>query len=117
MDPELRRVAMESLRELAQAPGEFSLTLRPETVALTPQDGTPLLLTIGADEDKVILAGASVMGTARWTKNGIEIKREIELGGGVEDQIRLDEEGNLILRREVHLLGGGVEGTLLYRRK
>lgn len=117
MDPEARRAAMEAIREMAQVPAEFSLALQPETVAITPSSGRVLLMTIGADKEKVVVAGAPVLGTARWTKNGIEIKREIEVGGGVEDELSLGENDTLVLKREVHLMGGGVKGTLVYRRK
>jgi hypothetical protein len=117
MDPELRRAAMEAIQVLARAPNELSLALRPETVGITPGTGAALLLTLGAEEEKVVLGGATVLGTAKWTKSGIEIKREIELGGGVEDELSLNEQGNLVLKREVHLMGGGVEGILVYRRR
>ena len=117
MDPEAGRSAMEAIRELSQVPEEFSLALRPETVGLTPSTGAAFLMSLGAEKEKTFLSGATVMETARWTKNGIEIKREIELGGGVEDRLALDDQGNLILKREVQFRGGAAKGILVYRRK
>ena len=52
MDLEVRRAAMEAIREMAQAPTEFSLALQPETVAITPSTGRGLLMTIGAEEEQ-----------------------------------------------------------------
>ena len=74
-------------------------------------------MTLGADKEKAFLSGATVMETAKWTKSGIEIKREIELGGGVEDQLTLDDQGNLVLKREIQFRGGAAKGILVYRRK
>ena len=117
MDPEAGRSSLEAIRELSQVPSEFSLVLRPETVGLTPSTGAAILMTLGADKEKVFLSGATVVETAKWTKNGIEIKREIELGGGVEDHFTLDDQGNLVLKREIQFRGGAAKGILVYRRK
>lgn len=116
MDPEEMRRAMEAMRELAQAPGEISLVLRPETVGLTENAADALSLTFGADKEEILQAGATLWGSARWTKEGIEIKREMEMRGGVKDLLDLDEEGNLVLEREIDLMGRTVKGTLLYQR-
>lgn len=117
MDPEAGRAAMEAIRELSQVPAEFSLVLRPETVGFTPTTGVAFLMTLGADRRNAFVSGATVMEEAHWTKNGIQIKREIELSGGVEDQLSLDDQGNLLLKRETQFRGGAVKGTLVYRRK
>ena len=117
MDPEERQQAMEAIRQLARVPGDLVLALQPETVTLTQDVANVLLLTLGAEKERVLQGGAVLMGTAKWTKNGIEVNRETEAGGGVKDSFSLDEAGNLVVRREIDLMGRTVKGTLLYQRK
>jgi len=39
------------------------------------------------------------------------------MGGGVKDKISVNEEGNLVFKREIDLMGRTVKGTLVYQRK
>jgi hypothetical protein len=117
MDPEEMRRSMEAIRGMARAPREVSLTLRPETVTFTQNATTVLVLTLGAGREKVLQGETTFFATAKWTKNGIEINREVEMGGGVRDEVSVNEDGNLVLKREIDLLGRNVKGTLVYHRK
>ena len=117
MDPEERRLAMEAIRQLARVPGELVLALHPETVTLTQDAANVLLLTLGAGKEEILQGGVTLLGAAKWTKNGIEVDREMKMGGGVKDSFSLDDSGNLVLRREIDLMGQTVKGTLLYQRK
>jgi hypothetical protein len=117
MDPEEMRLSMEVLRRLAQVPGELSLALQPQTVTLAQDAANILILTLGAPKERVLQGGATLLGTAKWTKNGIEVNREMEMGGGIKDQFGLNEEGKLVLKREIDLMGRIVKGTLVYQRK
>ncbi len=117
MDPEEMMRAMEAIRSMAQPPEDVSLVLRPGSVTLTEASATVLMLTFGAERETVVQGQARLLASAKWLKKGIEIKREMERGGGVKDQFSLDEEGNLVLEREIDLMAGSVRGKLLYRRK
>jgi hypothetical protein len=117
MDPEEMRQSMEVIRGLAQVPGEIHLNLRPEVVTFTQDAANVLILTLGASKESVLQAGTTLLGTAKWTKDGIEINREMEMGGGVKDEISLNEEGNLVLKREIDLMGRTVKGTMVFQRK
>ena len=79
--------------------------------------GSPIILTLGAEKEEVLQGPTTLLGTARWKKDGLEIKRELEMGGGVKDMIGVDDAGNLIVKREIDLMGRTVKGTLVYRRK
>ena len=117
MDPEEMRRTMEALRGLARVPGEVSLSLLPETITFTADAANVLILTLGAGKEEVLQGGVILLGTAKWTKDGIEINREMEMGGGVKDKIGLNEEGDLVLKREIDLMNRTVKGTLVYQRK
>jgi hypothetical protein len=116
-DPEEMRQAVEVIRGMAQVPGEFSLTLKPETVSFTQDAGNGFLLSLGAESERILQGGATILGKAKWTKDGVEIQRGLELGPGIKDKISLNDEGKLILKREIELMGGAVKGTLVYQRK
>ena len=46
------------------------------------------------------------------------IERKVDGGGRVRDKLRVDEEGRLVMEREIDALRGGkVKGTLFYRLK
>jgi hypothetical protein len=117
MDPEEMRRSMEAIRGMAMVPGEVSLTLRPERVTFTQDATTVLVLTLGAEKEKTFQGGATFFATAKWTKSGLDINREMEMGGGVKDKVSVNEDGNLVLKREIDLMGRNVKGTLVYQRK
>ena len=117
VDPEQLRATMEAMRQLAQVPAEISIALQPETVALTEDSRAVVILTLGAEKDKMVQGGTLLFGSAKWTKKGIEVKRETEMGPGIKDQITLDESGRLLVKRDVNLMGRSVNGTLVYQRK
>jgi hypothetical protein len=117
VDPEQMRQSMDAMRRMAQVPAEISLALQPETVALTEDSGSVLILTLGVEKERTVQGGVILLGSAKWTKDGIEIKRETEMGPGVKDKISLDETGRLIIKRDVDLMGRSVDGTLVYQRK
>lgn len=108
---------MELLREIARTPAELSLTLRPESVTLTESATAITVLNLGAEKKDLFQGGAKLLGTARWTKDGIEIKREIEMGAAIKDRFSLNESGALVLTREVDLMMQSVKGDLVYVRK
>jgi hypothetical protein len=72
---------------------------------------------LGAESERILQGGATILGKAKWTKDGLEIRRELELGPGIKDKISLNQEGKLILKREIELMGGAVKGTLVFERK
>lgn len=117
MDPEAMRAAMDLLRGMARAPRELNLTLRPGTVTLAENAAAITVLNLGAEKEDIFQGGAKLLGTARWTKAGIEIKRELEMGGGIKDSFSLNESGSLVLRREVDMMRQSVKGELVYVRK
>ena len=117
MDPEAMRAAMDLLRGMARAPTELSLTLRPETVTLAESATSITVLNLGAEKEDLFQGGAKLLGTAKWTKDGIELKREMEMGGGIKDSFSLNESGALVLRREIDLMRQSVKGELVYVRK
>ncbi len=117
MDPEEMRRSMEAIRNMASVPGEVSLTLRPETVTFTQNDAAALVLTLGAGKEEIRQGGVMFEASAKWTKSGLKIDREMEIGGGVEDKVSVNEEGNLVFNREINLMGRTVKGILVYQRK
>lgn len=117
MDPEEMRRSMEAIRSLSRAPTEVSLVLKPESVTITQEAADVLVLTLGAEKERFIQGGATLMGEAKWTKKGIEISRTLDAGPGIQDKFHIDDQGNLILEREIDLMGRSVKGTLLYRKR
>jgi hypothetical protein len=117
MDPEEMRAAMDALRQISAVPDEMVLTLQVETVTLATDAANILVLTLGANEEEIGYGPATLFGTARWKKDGLEIERETEMGSGVKDVISVDQDGKLIVKREVDLMNRNVKGTLVYQRK
>jgi hypothetical protein len=117
MDPEAMRASMEALRQMSAVPEEISLFLQVETVTFATDAANILVLTLDAAKEEVLQGNATVLGTAKWKKEGLEIKRETEMGGSVKDLISVDDDGKLIVQREVDLMGRNVDGTLVFRRK
>ncbi len=108
---------MDAMRRMAQVPAEIFLNLQPETVTLTEDAGTLLILTLGAEKERMIQGGTVILGSAEWRKDGLKVKRETEMGPGVTDRITVDGSGRLLLKREVELMGRSVDGTLVFQRK
>jgi hypothetical protein len=117
MDPEEMMRVMETIRSMAQAPAELSLILRPGSVTLNEASSNVLILGFGAEREEVSQGDVQLYASARWLKRGIEIRRDLERTGGVKDEFSLDEDGNLVLKREIDLMAGRVDGELVYRRK
>ena len=86
-------------------------------MTFTQDATTVLVLTLGAGRENILQGETTFFATAKWTKNGIEINREVEMGGGVKDEVSVNEDGNLILKQEIDLMGRNVKGTLVYQRK
>jgi len=117
MDPEEMRRSMEVIGGMAEVPGELFLILRPEAVTLIEGAGNALVLTFGVTGEEIQRGGVTLLTTAKWAEKGIEIRRELRQGGAVIDQISLNENGDIVLEREIDLLGQRVAGTLVYQRK
>lgn len=117
MDPEEMRRVMEATMTIARTPRELGLTLRPESVTLAQKEGPSQRLDFGGDEISVGREGAEYFATAEWTEEGLIIERKVDRGGRVRDEMKLDAEGRLVVKREIDALRGGkVKGTLVYRR-
>ncbi|MFC1791166.1 hypothetical protein ACFL0I_01710, partial [Gemmatimonadota bacterium] len=118
MDPEAMRRAVQVTQTMAQTPDELTLTLLPETVTLTFPDLAALQVTLDGESRESLQGDLTVFSQGEWTQKGLEIERNTELGGGVDDTISLDEQGRLIINREVDLRGRGVvKGKLVFQRK
>jgi len=118
VDPEEMRRVMEATRLLARTQTEFGLTLRPDAASFRPAGGTAVLIPLGADESAIREGEIEYFAAARWTEEGLVVERKVDGGGKVRDKIHLDEEGRLVVEREIDALRGGtVQGTLLYRRR
>jgi len=118
VDPEEMRRVMESTRLLARTQAEFGLTLRPEAASFRSADGTGIVIPLGEDESSIREGEIEYFAAAEWTEEGLVVERKVDGGGRVKDKIHVDEEGRLVVEREIDALRGGkVEGTLVYRRK
>ncbi len=118
MDPESMMLVMRTTQAMARTPTDLNLTLRPSSVGVVFADSTKLALPLSREETKFIQGGVDVIATAKWTKTGLEIERKVDGGGGVKDTFYVDEDGRLLLKREIEpLRGGKVEGILIYARK
>ena len=122
IDPEAMRAAMNALRLLARVPRDLTLTLQSDRFTLT-ESGSGLTevtsvtsLALDAEKEDLIQAGVRILGSAKWKKEGVELTREIEPAGSLEDTFILNDDGSLTLRREVSLRGRSVNGTLVFRK-
>ncbi len=116
-DPaEMHRI-IRTTRFLARTAGELTLTLRPESVRLVQGQDPPLLMNLGGDETAVLQGEVEFFAGAEWTSDGLLIERKVDGGGGVTDKIHVDEEGHLIVDREIDTGRLKVEGVLRYRKK
>ena len=111
-------LVMQATQELARTPTEIDLTLSPDHAVLIVGDSSKTALPLSREEKKSIRGGVDVFSQARWTEEGLEIERKVDGGGGVKDTFYVDEDGRLLLKREIEFLRGGkVEGVLVYARK
>ena len=117
LDPEEMRRIMMATMAIARTQGEFTLTLRPESVTLLQGEAEAVILTLGGEENAIYQGGVEEFAAAEWTDEGLIIKRKVDGGGKVKDKIRVDEEGRLVVERSIDALRGGkVKGTLRYRK-
>jgi hypothetical protein len=115
-DPEEMRRVMEATRALSRTPTSFSLTLRPASVTLLEEGGEPLRLELGADETGAWLGKVEFFAKAEWTADGLVIQRMVDGGGGVKDEMWVDDEGRLVVEREIDTGRLKVEGVLRFRK-
>lgn len=106
--------SMEALRSFARPPDHISLELQPETVNLSGDDMDPLLVPFGSEAEQVTQNGVTLNATADWTKDGIEVYRQMQRGQGVRDRYQLGQDGRLLLKREIMLMGRSAKATLVY---
>jgi hypothetical protein len=123
-DPEEMRRIMRGTQLISRTQTEFSLTLRPETARFEPTNASPLVLPLSGEEQGIEEAQPQTgevveyFAAAKWTEDGLEVEQKVDGGGRVEDKIRVDEEGRLVVEREIDTgRQGKVKGTLVYRRK
>jgi hypothetical protein len=117
LNPEEMQRIMRATALIARTPTEMTLSLRPESVTLTQGDWAPLRMALGADEISVTQDGSEYFGKAEWTDEGLIIQRKVDMGGGVRDKMKVDDQGHLVVEREIDAMRGGkVKGTLVYRR-
>ena len=107
---------MEGMRVLARAPDTLHLRLQPTTVTFSQETMTQLVLSLGADEETIVQQGLSLLAEADWTKDGIEIRREMELGARIQDTFAVDGDGRLLLTREVEFPMRKVKAVLVYSK-
>jgi hypothetical protein len=118
MDPEALQQAMATVRALAEVPGELRLLLTPEDVTLEPAATPTMTLGLEKREERFQHGRAAFFAAAKWTKKGLVIERAGETAGRVKDEISLDDQGRLVMKRQVDLPGRGtVKGTLRYGRR
>jgi hypothetical protein len=117
-DPEEMRRVMQATQAISRTQVEFGLTLRPDAALLRPVDRAAVVLPLGGEEASIVEGEVAYFAAADWTEEGLIIERKVDGGGRVKDKIHLDEEGRLVVEREIDALRGGkVKGTLVYKRK
>lgn len=117
MSPEEMQRVMRANQAIARTPGNFTLALRPESATLTQGDAGALVLTFGGQETTVNLGEVEYFAGAEWTSEGLIIERKVDMGGGVKDKMKVDDEGRLLVEREIDTgRAGKVSGTLIYRK-
>ena len=117
LSPEEMQRIMRATQLIARTPTEMTLTLRPESATLTQGDGAPVQMTLGAEEITVTQDGSEYFAKAEWTDEGLIIRRKVDMGGGVQDKMKVDDQGHLVVAREIDAMRGGkVKGTLVYKR-
>lgn len=117
LDPEEMRRAMQATMVIARTPTELAVDLSPREALLTRAGGSPARLPLGGDEVSVNQEGVEYFEKAEWTSEGLIIERKVDRGGSVKDKMKVDDQGRLIVEREIDALRGGkVQGTLVYRK-
>lgn len=123
-DPEEMRRILRTTQLISRTRTEFSLTLRPETASVHSTNHPALVLPLNGEEQGIreaqLQTGEAVefFATAEWTEEGLQVEQRVAGGGRVQDKIRLDEEGRLVIEREIDTgRQGKVKGTLVYVRK
>ena len=114
---EAMRAAMNALRSLSTVPQELSLTLQPDQVALAEAGSNVTVVSLDTGKEDLIQVGVRILASAKWKKDGIEINRELDPRGAIKDTFSLSEAGELVLKREVDMIGRTVKGTLVYHRR
>ncbi len=118
LDPEEMRRRMQATQAISRTPVELTLTLRPETATFAALNSAGLALPLDGEEQTITQGEVEYFAGATWTEEGLVIQRKVDGGGGVKDKIHVDEDGRLVVEREIDALRGGkVKGTLLYKRK
>jgi len=117
VDPgEMRRV-FEATGRIAHTPTEIGLDLRPEGASFRPEGSGSMTLPL-AGEEEIRDGGFTYFAAARWTDEGLIVERKVDGGGKVKDRLQVNDEGRLVVKREIDALRGGtVKGTLVYARK
>jgi hypothetical protein len=116
MDPETMERMIRALEGVSRTPEQISLNLRPESVTLTQNETQVLVLVLDGGEEDIQVGDVTMVGRAKWTSHGIEIDRLGQRGQGVRDRFHVNEEGNLVLKREISMMAQSVKGTLVYVR-
>jgi len=117
MDPEEMQRVMRANQAISRTPGSLTLALHPESATLTQGDAGALVLTFGGQETTVNLGEVEYFAGAEWTSEGLIIERKVDMGGGVKDKMKVDDEGRLVVEREIDTgRAGKVSGTLIYRK-
>ncbi len=118
MDSQQMQQALATVRVLAEVPMAMKLILAPQEATLVPARAQAMTLALGAREQRIQQGRATFLATARWTEKGLVIQRAGETAGRVKDEIAVDDQGRLVMIREISLPGRGtVRGTLRYARQ
>lgn len=116
-DPEGMRRAMQATQILGRTPENFTLNLSPESATLIQGNAASVTLALGGEESAVPLGDMEYFVAADWTSEGLIIERKVDGGGGVKDKMSVDEDGRLVVERQIDTgRNGKVEGTLRYRK-
>jgi hypothetical protein len=116
-DPEGMRQAMQATQILGRTPGNFTLNLSPESATLIQGNAASVTLTFGGEETAVPLGDTEYFVAAEWTSEGLIIERKVDGGGGVKDKMRVNEDGLLVVERQIDTgRNGKVKGTLRYQK-
>jgi len=108
-DPEEMRRVMEETRRIAATSERIGLSLNEASTALILDDSPRLTLPLQGETTSYLDGQGEIRANAKWTSNGLEVRREIPNGGDVTDTYSLDDEGRLRLRREVRMMRGQTE--------
>ncbi len=117
VDPDEMRRVFEATGRIAHTPTEIGLDLRPDGASFRPEGSGSIILPL-AGEEEIRDGDFTYFAAARWTDEGLIVERKVDGGGKVKDRLQVDDEGRLVVKREIDALRGGtVKGTLVYVRK